>query len=577
MRILQWFVFLCTILIFLDSFTAPIPPNIVLAINTSTMTPALVSFVTVTSNLSDTDVDGNTVLGLAAQNSQAYFLVQLFNLNPSGFATIINQPNNFNITPLAASPGNRNGRTQAIRILQFLLRQGASVIPTNNVSLALNNNVHDGTLDPSFGGSGFVVTPLGIFGFAVWIQSDGKIVVLGANSTGATITVRYNTDGTLDTTFGTNGVVVDTTGILASALIIQPDGKIIIAGVDAIFQNFQLIRYNPNGTLDTTFGVGGVVIGPQGDGFVVAFQTDSKIILAGTDNMGLFKVVRYNPNGSIDTIFQSGPDEFPEGIKIQNDGKIVVAGNSSTFHLRLVRYNTDGTLDNSFVAGVAPSGIWGPLLLQPNGKIIVAGNTFAPTIEIARFNSDGSLDTSFGGGVVSGPPGLANDALLQADGKIVLVGAPSFIGGFFQLVRYTSDGNLDPVFGIGGIVDTPPGLTAFGGALQADGKIVAVGSDVTFTFLQVARYINHPPLTPTQICCLKKRCNGALLSGTAQNPSSIFIFRNGVLIGSTITDPRGTNTWSFAVASSCGAYNVVAMYADGRVNTAAFYERMWLL
>ena len=228
----------------------------------------------------------------------------------------------------------------------------------------------DGSLDPSFGvGAGFVDSSDGMYGFAAAIQTDGKIVVMGTNSAGFTITVRYNRNGTLDTTFGANGVVTDTTGILASSIIVQPDGKIVIAGVDASFENFQLIRYNPNGSNDTTFGSDGVVIGPNGNGSVLALQTDSKIILIGTNNnTGLFEVVRYNTDGSVDSIFESGPDEFAEGVVIQNDGKIVVAGNSSTFNLTLVRYNTDGTLDNSFIASAAPAGIWGPAVLTVGWK-----------------------------------------------------------------------------------------------------------------------------------------------------------------------------------------------------------------
>lgn len=121
-------------------------------------------------------------------------------------------------------------------------------------------------------------------------------------------------------------------------------------------------------------------------------------------------------------------------------------------------------------------------------------------------------------------------------------------------------------------------LLVLAGALchASGGEIIAVGADPTFTISQVARYISHPPLTPTQIYCVKSRCNGTCLLGTAQNPSNIYIFRNGVLIGGTTTDPKGTNTWSFCTPSLCGAYSIVAIYPDGHVNTEAFYERMWL-
>lgn len=448
-------------------------------------------------------------------------------------------------------------------------------------------NAADGALDPSFGnGAGFVNTPLnGFYAFAPAIQTDGKIVVVGSNMEGATITVRYTSDGSLDTTFGVQGVVTDVTGIFASAILVQPNGKILIAGTDAAFLNFQLIRYNSDGSLDSTFGINGVVVGPTGNGTVLALQTDSKIILAGDDNNGLFKVVRYTPNGSIDTIFQSGPGEFANSIAVQNDGKIIVEGNTSIFDLVLVRYNTDGTLDPSFVQTAMPPELWGPMIIQPDGKIIVAGNTFAPNLELARFNTDGSLDTTFGGGVIAGPPGIANSMVLQADGKIVIVGAPTFDGPFFQLVRYTSSGLLDSTFGSGGIVQAPPGITAFGSALQADGKIVAVGSDITFTLFEVARYLNRLAVTPTQIKTVTPtRCN-VLLTGTAQNPSNVYIFLNGSLLGGTPTNPNGTNTWSFVAPNNspnqCAVYSAVALYPDGSLDTAAQNvcvpgDRMWL-
>lgn len=443
----------------------------------------------------------------------------------------------------------------------------------------MNLKATDGSLDPSFGaGKGFVDTALNsFFAFVPVIQANGKIVVLGINMAGMSIIIRYNTNGTIDTTFGTNGIVTDNTGISASDVILQPDGKIIIGGVDALFENFQLIRYNSNGTIDASFGINGVVTGPSGVGNSMALQIDGKIILVGTNNnTGLFEVVRYNPNGSIDIVFESGPDQFALDVAIQDDGKIIVAGNSSVFDLTLVRYNTDGSLDGSFVAGAAPPGIWGPLVLQPDGKVIVIGNTnaVAPVLELARFNTDGSLDTSFGGGVITGPPGVANGLVLQADGKAIIVGQPSFDGPTFQLVRYTTNGLLDATFGSDGIVQTPPGIAAFDGALQIDGKIIAVGSDLSFSLFQIARYINHPIITPTQIQTSTTTQAGVLLQGTAQNPSQIYIFKKGKLIGSTITDPAGTNTWSFVAPNPSGGYGIVAIYPDGKLSSSS--DRMWL-
>lgn len=127
MKLVKTFIFFCILMICAASIhSTPIPPNIIAAIEASTMTPELASWIVVDSNLSDTDSDGNTALGLAALYSLSYFFTQLFNLNPTGLATIINQPNNFDITPLRAAISNPNGKYEIQRIIQFLLRHGAN-------------------------------------------------------------------------------------------------------------------------------------------------------------------------------------------------------------------------------------------------------------------------------------------------------------------------------------------------------------------------------------------------------------------------------------------------------------------
>ncbi len=574
----QWYknILCCLVFAHATSESAPLPPNIINDIVTSDLTPTLVTYASDSANITNTDTDGNTMLMLAAQNSQSYFTTQLYNVNAPAFATIVNTPNTAGVTPLRAAISNP---VNAKFMIEFLLRNGAfsatQILLTASANQAYSQ-LQSGSLDPSFGnGAGFVATPPSAFSaFASAIQPDGKIVTVGPNDNGATVTIRYNIDGTLDSSFGFAGIVTDTTGIFGFTIIIQPDEKIIIGGTDSLSENFQMIRYTANGTIDTTFS-GGSVVGPVGVGSMLTLQTDSKILFVGTNNdTELFEVVRYNSNGSIDIVFESGPEEFAQAVQIQSDGKIIVSGNSSTFDLTLVRYNTDGTLDPSFIAGAAPAGLWSGLLLQPNGKIIVAGNTLGLSIMLARFNTDGSLDTTFGGGVITGPTGIMNDAFLQPDGKIILVGLPSDQGPTFQIIRYNSNGTLDTSFGTAGIVEAPPGAVAFSGALQQNGRIVAVGSNSAYTIAQIARYIGGPALTPTTLHYVNRTSQGAILSGTAQNPSKVYIFGGDVLLGGTFTDSQGTNTWSFATPNYYKDYRVMAIYPDGALNTA--YERMWL-
>src|SRR5262245_19029267 len=191
-----------------------------------------------------------------------------------------------------------------------------------------------GDLDPTFGIGGMVTTDLGRstdLANAVAAQTDGKLVVVGQTyknndfSTEDFAVARYNTDGTLDTTFGSRGRVrTDFPGLAAvpSAVVIQPDGKIVVAGgafpLFTFLGNFEVVRYNPNGSLDTSFGNGGIVTTnfPQGSyAFDVALQPDGKIIAAGTVfvdfNPGessdtVFAMARYYPDGTPDTTFGNG-------------------------------------------------------------------------------------------------------------------------------------------------------------------------------------------------------------------------------------------------------------------------------
>ncbi|MGA9109772.1 MAG: delta-60 repeat domain-containing protein, partial [Smithella sp.] len=181
-----------------------------------------------------------------------------------------------------------------------------------------------GSLDTTFGTGGIVTTPIGsydAYAYALAIQSDGRIVVSGYSSNGSNYDfalVRYNTDGSLDTTFGTGGIVITPMGSgydIAYALAIQSDGRILAAGnsYNGSNYNFALVRYNTNGSLDTTFGTGGIVTTSIGTGdseaLALGIQSDGNILAAGKSPDGSnndFALVRYNTNGSLDTTFGTG-------------------------------------------------------------------------------------------------------------------------------------------------------------------------------------------------------------------------------------------------------------------------------
>ena len=224
---------------------------------------------------------------------------------------------------------------------------------------------------------------------------------------------RYNTDGTLDNTFGVSGKVrTDFPGLAAvpSSVVIQPDGKIVVAGgafpLFTFAGDFKVVRYNPNGSLDTSFGNGGIVttIFPQGSyAFDVALQPDGKIIAAGTVFVDFdpgemsdtdFALARYNPDGTPDATFGNGgqvstdfvgfeDDAF--SVLIQPDGKIVAVGSANdpaTFYdFAAARYLSNGTIDTTFgVAGKVRTDFGDQnfdrarsAALQPDGKIVAAG------------------------------------------------------------------------------------------------------------------------------------------------------------------------------------------------------------
>ncbi len=322
--------------------------------------------------------------------------------------------------------------------------------------------------------------------------------------------------GTLDPSFGTGGTVTTSFGSSyddANAAALQPDGKIVAAGT-AANGDFALARYNPEGSLDTSFNGTGKATTPFGsdydDAYAVALQPDGKIVAAGSSSNGSnddFALARYNPDGSLDAGFGSGGkvttsfgsgDDDAYAVALQPDGKIVAAGsswNGSNYDFALARYNTDGSLDASLNGSGKVTTSFGSfndsadaVALQPDGKIVAAGisnngtdNDFA----LARYSADGSLDTSFNGtGKVTTSFGSGYDAAdsiaLQPDGKIVAAGYGWNGSDYdFALARYNTDGSLDTSFDGSG-----KATTSFGSffdvvnavALQPDGKIVAAGS-----------------------------------------------------------------------------------------------------
>ena len=414
-----------------------------------------------------------------------------------------------------------------------------------------------GDLDPTFGTGGTVMTDINRstdLAQAVALQADGKLVVVGQTyknndySTEDFAVARYNTDGTLDTTFGNGGRVrTDFPGLaaVASSVVIQADGKIVVAGgafpLFTFLGDFKVVRYNTNGSLDRSFGTGGIVTTtfPAGSyAFDVALQTDGKIVAVGTVFTAFdpgeqsntdFALARYNTDGTPDTTFGvggqvstdfDGLEDDAFSVLIQPDGKIVAVGSAndpaSFYDFAAVRYLSNGTVDTTFgVAGRVQTDFGDQnfdrarsAALQPDGRIVAAGfaisqNGGVQNFAVARYTSNGILDTSFSG---DGKTQIdfgnccqsATKVLLQSDGKIIAVGGSNGESSEddFLIARLTRRGALDATFGIAGEVRTSFGDLnggANGAALQSDGKLVAVGFQATFSNqwanLALARYL----------------------------------------------------------------------------------------
>jgi uncharacterized delta-60 repeat protein len=329
----------------------------------------------------------------------------------------------------------------------------------------------DGLLDSSFSGGGiFTVQVAGRHGITRDVAIDDQERILVAGGENAFYLARYLNSGLPDTSFAANGVFLDSLGIGARglyAIAIQPDGKIVGCGRSYGQPNgsFVVLRFNSDGSLDTSFGGNGFVITSIGlDDYArgIAMDSNGRIVVVGQTDSGV-PVARYNADGSLDNSFDGDGTTILSGtrahdVAIDSDGKIVLAGGGFGIPATLWRLNDDGSLDTTFdgdgiadgTAILGQGNQFNALTIQTDGKIIAAAGG-----AILRYNSDGTLDTTFGafaGGaaapLVSGG-GSANDIALQSDGRIVVVGANINENGDFApydiiaLARFIGD-NLPP-------------------------------------------------------------------------------------------------------------------------------------
>jgi uncharacterized delta-60 repeat protein len=309
----------------------------------------------------------------------------------------------------------------------------------------------NGTLDPTFGSGGkrridFGAEDDGVHGAA--LQADGKIVLVGDSHLTPAV-ARLKANGSLDTTFATGGRKTFSWGALGriNAALVAPNGKIVLAGFSGPEGgNVQLARLNTNGKLDTTFGTGGIAavdFGGDDFGDAIARQADGRILVAGRSTAAGAVVARVRATGVLDPDFDGdGRVTLPgaangraTAVLVQPDRKIVVAGNAGGLGaMTVTRLAPSGALDTGFGTGGTATIDFGALAdlaagaaLQADGKIVVAGySQSAEDVAVARLNPNGSPDASFGVGgkatVDFGAATFGNAVALAPNKRIVVAG-----------------------------------------------------------------------------------------------------------------------------------------------------------
>jgi uncharacterized delta-60 repeat protein len=355
-----------------------------------------------------------------------------------------------------------------------------------NGYLALIRYTENGELDSSFGNHGIVIadfdTPYYQEFRSIALQEDGKIVTAGAGGSifGSATIVRYNSTGTLDTSFDSDGISVTYSLSQARGIAIQSDGKILVSGSKN--QVFATTRFNIDGSIDLDFGVDGIALTDISDGadygYGIAIQTDEKIIVGGTGDND-FALARYNIDGSLDTTFGTGgivnndfhceyispfdyyfiDSTYGFTVLIQPDERIILVGSCGGSEA-IARYHPDGSLDTTFgINGftLMPSSWYSfasddydrffNAVLQEDGKIVVSAQ-YNYEHRVSRFNSDGSLDNSFDfNGKIESLQGEYGSAVAHHVNTTILNAGTTNYWEKFTLWRHKSDGSLDYTFG----------------------------------------------------------------------------------------------------------------------------------
>lgn len=379
-----------------------------------------------------------------------------------------------------------------------------------------------GKIDSTFGTNGNTINFPWVDQFIV--QSDDKILIAGGAGNNFGL-ARFKSNGKVDSTFGNNGKATGTTDPDASegcnGIALQQDGKIVVSSSGTDNQHFILARYTSDGHLDQSFGTNGIVKTIWGNWIQypkLSVQSDGKIIAGGQGYISGqtrdFVLIRYNSNGSLDNTFGafgkvntsfSRPIATLTSLVVLSDGKILTAGftdSTGILHEKyaVAKYNSDGSLDNSFGTGgkLEPflsnyyqDGTLSSVIVQLDGRIVLAGGYYDPNLAfvgyacLIRLNSNGTFDNSFGNNglllenfdtAFFGPSNSFLGIVMQTDNKLIAVGQLHYNfndSTNWAISRYKSNGVIDTTFGLNGrIVFYLAGGWPNSVSLQSSGKIL---------------------------------------------------------------------------------------------------------
>jgi uncharacterized delta-60 repeat protein len=456
---------------------------------------------------------------------------------------------------------------------KIILASSCRTLDVSLVPFCLARMNEDGTLDSTFKGgvpsSGlggvFTSIPPGGSGSVrgIVVQSDGKVIAAGSGPGAGTgldaVLVRYNSDGSLDTSFGTGGIVMTAvTGAAdgAEKMALQPDGKIVVVGFGGSDQ--FVARYLADGTLDDSFGTGGIAKTSLAKGASIALQPDGKIVTGGVGASG-YLLTRLNSNGS--------PDPSWDG-----DGILPVPAS--------------GSLGLGFRS----------IGLLPDGRVVALGEGNI----IYRFNTDGSLDTSFDGdgsrAAFVGTSKTPYSLLVSASGKITVVGTgipPACSFGFpcpdptllFFTARYLPDGSLDTGFSDDGYLDINVGAVASAGyngartiAADSIGRVVVAGvssSCCIRTYWETPRFsamrIAAPQPRPVSVSGRVIDASGNGVSGVTVSTQSGLSARTTPFGYYTLNNVQTNRTYVFSVRSKSDmAFNKRTILVDDQLTGIDF-------